>query len=282
MPAGRELDAVADVDVAVVGELVFVVHVAQHGIGDPGVNALEHVVGIDRGVCAVLAVDGNGHDAYLGRLDLRAIASHLAELPSPRRFWIRARLPCGLEESVRVQPHVELIDLGKGRRDRDRRSVGSVHVPGVRAGHDVRLVLVLLERSVDPVDAVFPRRRVQPGLAIELLVHHARIPVHRPRVVGQRIDARPVDVARRLALLPDGAAIRGSGNRDAPQAVGADGFGGGIQDGLRVEVAGRNLSGRAAGADERREQGQAEPSRHGRLHADADDRHRPLAEATGV
>jgi len=38
-----------------------------------------------------------------------------------------------------------------------------------------------------------------------------------------------------------------------------------------VDVTGRKLSWRAAGADQRRDQGQAEPSHHRRLHNDEDD-----------
>ena len=59
VPLGGEPDSVADVDVARIGELVLVVHVAQHGIGDPRVDPLEHVLFVDRRVDAELAVDGD-------------------------------------------------------------------------------------------------------------------------------------------------------------------------------------------------------------------------------
>ena len=78
---------------------------------------------------------------------------------------------------------------------------------------------VPLQRTVDPADAVLPRRGVEAGLPIELLHHGPGFPIHGPGVVRQGIDARPVYVPRRLALLADCATVGGAGDRHALQVV---------------------------------------------------------------
>ena len=55
MPNGGELHAISDIDIALVREFVLVIHVAEYGIGNPRVNALEHVLLVDGGVDTVLA-----------------------------------------------------------------------------------------------------------------------------------------------------------------------------------------------------------------------------------
>src|SRR5260370_1362540 len=67
MPAGGELHAVSDIDIALVGEFVLIIHVAEDGIGNPGVDALEHVLFVDGGVHAVLAEHCNRYDGHLLR-----------------------------------------------------------------------------------------------------------------------------------------------------------------------------------------------------------------------
>src|ERR1044072_3792334 len=82
---------------------------------------------------------------------------------------------------------------------------------------------VLLKRTTPPPNPVLPSRRAEPGLSIELLLHRPVLPVHRPRVVGKRVDAGPVGVACGLPGLGERARVPRSANRDAAQVVGADG-----------------------------------------------------------
>ena len=244
VPLGGEPDAAAQIDVAGVGELVLVVHVAEHRIRHPRVNPLQHVLLVDGGVDAKLAVDGDRDHGDPLRLHFGTIASHFAELPPPRGSRVRAGQTCGFEKAVRVQPQVELVDFREVRRRGHRCRGRSVHLPGVVVLDREDLVPLALERAVDPADAVLPRRGVQSGLAIELLLHGRVLPVHRPRVVRQRVDSRPVDVARRLALLADRARVCRARDRHAPQVRGADGLRGRIEHGSRIDVAWWKLPGR--------------------------------------
>ena len=78
---------------------------------------------------------------------------------------------------------------------------------------------------------------VETRLAVELLLHRLRLPVHRARVVGKRVDARPVDVLAGLFLLADGAVVGGARDRDAIQFVVADRLDGGVENRLRIDKA---------------------------------------------
>ena len=101
---------------------------------------------------------------------------------------------------------------------------------------------ILLDRcSIEPPDAVFPGCRVESWLAVELLLHGSRFPVHRARVVRERFAAWPIDAFIVEALLADNAGVTGSGNRDASKAVRTDGFGSCLQNRHRIDIAGSEL-----------------------------------------
>ena len=55
MSTAGELHPVSDIDVAFIGEFVLVIHVAQYGIGNSGVNALDQMLFVDSGIHTVLA-----------------------------------------------------------------------------------------------------------------------------------------------------------------------------------------------------------------------------------
>ena len=77
-------------------------------------------------------------------------------LPAPERSGVGARHPRGLQEAVRRQPDIELVDLGELRRHGHGRAV-AVHVPRDAAVDDVGLPDVLLRRrAADPAEAVLP------------------------------------------------------------------------------------------------------------------------------
>ncbi len=136
MPAGRETRTVADVHVAGVGELVLVVHVAEHGVRHPGVNALQHVLFVDGRIDAVLAEHPDRHHRHLLGHRRRTVPAHLAQLPAPDGHGIGARQPRGLQEAVRVQPHLQLPELGFVWRRRDRRRGRAIVMPAKPAVHD--------------------------------------------------------------------------------------------------------------------------------------------------
>ena len=54
VPFRGELHTAADIDVTLVGEFVLVIHIAEYGIGNPGMDSLQHVFFVDRGIHAVL------------------------------------------------------------------------------------------------------------------------------------------------------------------------------------------------------------------------------------
>ncbi len=202
VPARGEAHSASEIDVALVRELVLVVHVAQDRVRDPGVNPLEKVLLIDGRVHAVLAEDLDGDDGDLLGNRRRPITPHLAELPSPDGDGVGSRQPRRFEESVRIQPHLELPELGHVRGRRHGRASGAVDVPGMRTVHREHLVRVLLKRCpADPADAPFPRSGVPSGLPLEFLRHRAGFPVHHSPVVGERFAARPIDVLLREPLL---------------------------------------------------------------------------------
>src|SRR5439155_25797179 len=100
-------------------------------------------------------------------------------------------------------------------------------------------------------------------------LHRPRLPVRRARVVGERVDARPVDVLLRFFLLADGAVVRGAGNRDAIQLVVPDRLDGGVENRLRINVArgelllrGYRTARQCQETGEDQWQWQREPSRH--------------------
>ena len=115
-------------------------------------------------------------------------------------------------------------------------------MPRHAAVDDVRLTRRFLRgRAVLPAESVLPRRRIQARLAIEGFLARARVPVDGARVVGQRVDARPVDVDGVLVGLPDRAGVAGAGERDALQIGFADFSSRGGEKRRRVDVAGRKL-----------------------------------------
>ena len=208
-------------------------------------HALEHVLLVDGRVDLESAGRRDLHDVGDLGNDRRAVAPHLAELPAPRRLRVRARHLRGLQEAVRVHPELDREDVRDVRLDRHRLTVRAVHVPRVhlrarRVQHE-DLMRLLLQRTVDPADAVLPRGGREARLPVELLLHRLRLPVHRADVVAELVRARPVDVLARLFLLADGAVIALAGDRDAIQLVVPDRPDGGVEKRLRIDVARREL-----------------------------------------
>jgi len=135
-------------------------------------------------------------------------------------------------------------------------------------------VRLRLDRTGKPPDAVLPGGRSQARLAVELLLHRLRPPVHRPRVVVEHVDSRPVDVLFGFLLLADGAVIGGSGQSHAIELVVANRLDGGIKNRLRIDEARRKLLLRGhRPARQRQETGehqrQSELSRHTALQSEA-------------
>src|SRR5262249_45830834 len=153
----------------------------------------------------------------------RAVTPLLAELPAPCGLRVRARHLRGLEEAMRVHPELDGEDFGNVRLIRNRLTHRAVHEPRVylrtrRVEHE-DLMRLLLDRTIEPANAVLPRRRCETWFAIELLLHCLRLPVHRARVVGQLVRTRPVDVLAGLFLLADGAVVALARDRDAIEFV---------------------------------------------------------------
>src|SRR6187200_803759 len=222
MPARGEPNAVSETHVAVVRELVLVVHVAERFAWHPRVNSLEQVLLVDGRIDAILA-PRDRHDAHaLGRY-LGSVASHLAELPAPDGLRIRIRACGRFEEAMWIEHELNWKNLGNVGRQRNRRRSSAVHVPRVSAVEHEGLMQVLLKRTILPTNSVLPSCRAEPWLSIELLLHRPVLPVHRPRVIGERVDAWPVSVAGGFPCLAERACVRRSGDRDAAKVVGADG-----------------------------------------------------------
>ena len=191
------------------------------------------------GVDAVLAEHRDRHHVDLLRRDDVAVAALFDLLPSPQRHGIGARHPRRLEEARRVEPEVELIQLRQLRRHRHRRAI-AVDMPGDAAVDDVRLAQCLLRgRAVLPAEAVLPRRGIQAGLPIERLDARARLPVDGAGVVGERVDAGPVDVDGVLVGLADRGAVAGAREGDAREGRLRRSPRGRVQDRRGVHVAGR-------------------------------------------
>ena len=166
-----------------------------------------------------------------------AVAALFDLLPSPQRFRVGARHARRFQKPVRLQPEIELIDLGHVRRNRDRRAC-AVDVPRVPPVHDVGLAEVRLRRCpADPAEAVLPRRRIVAGLPVEGLLAGPGFPVDGPRVV-RHFAARPVDVHRILERLSDRAAVAHAGKRDAAKTLFVDRLRGGGQHRSRIDVPG--------------------------------------------
>ena len=245
VPAGGELDAVADVDVALVGELVLVVQVAKHRVECQRVHALKHVLLVDRRVDLPSTGRRDLHDVGDLRNHGRAVTPHLAQLPAPRRLRVRTRHLRRLEETMRVHPQLDGEDF------RDVRLVGNglthraVHVPRVdlrarRVEHE-DLMRLFLNGAIEPADAVFPGGRRQARLPVELLLHRLGLPVHRADVVAKLVRTRPVDVLAGLFLLADGAVVPLARDGDAIELVVPDRLDRGVENRLGINKARRKL-----------------------------------------
>ena len=106
------------------------------------------------------------------------------------------RKPCGFIQRSSCQRSASSGGAATGL------PAGSVDVPAMLSVDGEYLVRVLLERrSALPARAVLPRRRIESGLAIELLLRGPGFPIHGARVVGQRLSARPIDIPSRFLLL---------------------------------------------------------------------------------
>jgi hypothetical protein len=174
---------------------------------DRRLDALNLILRVEGGVDAVLAEHGDRHHVHLLGDHDRAIAAFLDLLPPPERDRIRTGQPGGLEEPRRVQPQIQLVALGILRWNGHRRPV-AVDVPGVLAVDDVGLMHVLLKRgAVHPAEAVLPRCGIQAWLAIECLLAGPGFPIDGARVVGHRVDSRPIDVGGLLEGLAHRAVV---------------------------------------------------------------------------
>src|SRR5678815_5751141 len=111
VPFGGELHTAADIDVTLVGEFVLVIHIAEYGVGNTRMYSLQRVFFVVRGIRPELSTNGDGDDRDMFGCCRRSIAAHLTQFPPPDRFGIGARHHRRFEESVRVEPHVELPDL---------------------------------------------------------------------------------------------------------------------------------------------------------------------------
>src|SRR4026208_2578155 len=94
----------------------------------------------------------------------------------------------------------------------------------------------LLQRTIDPADAVLPRRGSEARLAVELFLHRLRLPVHRADVVPELVRAWPVDVLASLFLLTDGAVVAFARDGHAIQLVIPDRPNGGVEKRLRIDI----------------------------------------------
>ena len=187
----------------------------------------------------------------LGRDDV-AVAALLDLLPAPERLGIRAGQAGRLEESGRVQPQIQLVALGIFRRHRHRRAV-AVDVPGMLAVDDVRLPQCSSASACRPRQPrpYFHDAGFRPGLRSKVSLLVPGFPVDRARVVGQRVDARPVDVDGVLERLADGAAVAGARERDALEVRFADFPGRRRQQRRGIDVARRKLLRGCVDAEER-------------------------------
>ena len=225
------------------GRLVLDVEVAERGLADRGLDARDHVARVDRRVDAVLAEHRDRDDVHLLRLHDVAVAPFLELLPAPERDGIRAGQARRLDEARRIEPEVELIELGELGRNGDGLAI-AVDVPSLAAVDDVRLPRLRLRRcAVLPAETVLPRRGTQARFAVEGLDARAGSPVDRAGVIGERIDARPIDVDGVLEGLADGAGVARPRERDAVEVGFADLARGGREQRGRVDVPGRERLG---------------------------------------
>ena len=198
MENAGELHAVV---VLVVGVAVFVHHVAEHGIGNPGLDAFHEILIRDVAVDPVLVVQGKGDDRHLPAFERHG---------SRRRIGRRRRR---FQEAVRRKPDVELTQFGSRRL---RSDVGSIHVPGVGAVHDRDGALVALNRR-----AAAAARRVVALPTGQILVRRPGVIVDRSGVGGD-IKPRPI-VGRAITLAHAGIPSR-AGVLNRFDGVGAHGF----------------------------------------------------------
>ena len=101
--------------------------------------------------------------------------------------------------------------------------------------------VLLSRRAVHPAEAVLPRRGIQARLAIERLLARPGFPIDGAGVVGQRVDARPVDVDGVLERLADGAAVARPREGDALEIRFADFPGSGRQQRRGIDEPRRKL-----------------------------------------
>ena len=104
-----------------IGRFMLDVEIAHGVFGDRGLDALDLILRVDRGVHAVLPEHRDRDDVHLLRRDDVAVAPFFDLLPSPERPGVRAGHPGGLDESRRVHPQVQLVTLGILGRNGHRR-----------------------------------------------------------------------------------------------------------------------------------------------------------------
>ena len=204
VPRDRPLDVA---ERRLVGRFVLDVEVTERRLADSGLDPGDQVLRIDRRVHAVFPKHGDGDDVHLLRLHHVSVAAFLDLFPSPEGDGIRAGQTGRLQKPRRVQPQVQLVQFRQFWRDSHRLAV-AVDVPRRTAVDNMSLPRRPLCGSAPlPAQAVPPRRRIQPGFSIEGLRARASLPVDSARVIGQRIDARPIHVDRVLERLANGAAV---------------------------------------------------------------------------
>ena len=117
-----------------------------------------------------------------------------------------------------IEHELNWKNLGNVGRQRNRRRSSAVDVPRVSAVEHEGLDAGSSERTILPTIPSFDPAGLSPGLRFELLLHRRILPVHRPRVIGERVDEWPVSVAGGFPCLAERASVRRSGDRDAAKA----------------------------------------------------------------
>ena len=190
-------------------------------------DSLQQILCIDGGVNPVFSHHGNGNHGHFFGIHGGAIATHLPEFPAPGRPGISPRQHRRLQETVGVDPHIELPALGIVAWCRDRLTIDPVLVPGVTAIDHKRLPHFFLNRrSTFPAQAIFPGSRIITRFPVEALQHGALLPVHHPGVIAQRFTSGPIHLVSIQALLTHHTGIGTTGYTDAVQPITTDGVGG--------------------------------------------------------
>ena len=180
-------------DIAVVGVDELDIEVADDRVGNPGLHALNQVLGVDRAVHAILPADQVRHHG------------HAPAILVARETVGSARRKRAFQEAVRRQVDLEPPQLGLFRL-RNGLSL-RVHRPGVVAADQIDDLLILQEGEAGAAAL----ERVATLRAGVFLLRRHRLEIDGARVVLE-IDARPIDAG--VEILADHALPAGAGILD--------------------------------------------------------------------